>query len=415
MNETGVLYTNTSVPIPYQYDVATGNTNGRSLQYFSATANTTMRPDSTSPYYSDFQKFLNYYGNTDYGDRWIMAALDGTATNFASGRGNANFANSSFAARGRTCQIPSVLTVSSRDSCDLLTLRAYLAEAVKKGAPYMNSMMYAIRELEGSVRGCSERAVDEAVGLYTGSTEGTNGTAGNGYQMYALANKRSANFKTGGPNGTSLTGNSKVNIDIFKLFVKMQQDARNGTCSTLQASKERIVQLMTVPLIQGTLRYSYFAAYFAVTEAALAELAAFAASVLPFVHACNATDAALIYKYARVGSPLELDFAAVRKAFERNYKCLGVTCADVGGLYDSASGAYYAAFKPCTPTTTPTCKARRTKCTRRSQCCNPSQSACDGPAGGTRVCKACVKRRAKCARSTQCCPGLTCRSKKCQQ
>ena len=53
-------------------------------------------------YFAVFQKFLNYYGNTDYGDKWILAALDATPTNFASGRGNADFSNVSFAGRGRT-------------------------------------------------------------------------------------------------------------------------------------------------------------------------------------------------------------------------------------------------------------------------------------------------------------------------
>jgi hypothetical protein len=97
-----VLFTNTSVPIPYQYNLTSGNSNGRSLQYLSVTANTTMQANATSPYFAVFQKFLNYYGNTDYGDKWILAALDATPTNFASGRGNADFSNISFAGRGRT-------------------------------------------------------------------------------------------------------------------------------------------------------------------------------------------------------------------------------------------------------------------------------------------------------------------------
>lgn len=96
-----MLFTNTSVHIPYQYNLVTGNSAGRTLQYLSATANTTMQVNSTSPYFAVFQTFLTYYGNTDYGDKWMLAALDGTATNFASGRGNADFSNISFAGRGR--------------------------------------------------------------------------------------------------------------------------------------------------------------------------------------------------------------------------------------------------------------------------------------------------------------------------
>ena len=36
--------------------------------------------------------FYEYYGDFDYADRFVMAALQGTSTNFSRGRGDADFA-----------------------------------------------------------------------------------------------------------------------------------------------------------------------------------------------------------------------------------------------------------------------------------------------------------------------------------
>ena len=32
---------------------------------------------------------------------------------------------------------------------------------------------------------------------------------------------------------------------------------------------------------------------------------------------------------------------------ERNYECLGITCTDVGGIWDDASGVYISGAEPC--------------------------------------------------------------------
>jgi hypothetical protein len=281
------------------------------------------------------------------------------------------------------------------------------AEAIKKGAPNMNALMYAIRELERASLFCSERSLDEAVGLYTGSVEGENGTFGSGYQMYALANKRCPNFKTCGPNGDALTGNSKVNIDIFTQFQLIQQNARTLQCDLIPASRKRIVELMSVPLVQGTLRYAFLVNFFAASEATRVELAAFAAAVLPLVHACSPDDAALIYNNAKVGAN-STNFAAVKGAFERNYACMGITCKEVGGFFDVAVGNYYSGAAPCG-----LCTKRGAKCVRRTQCCGvAARNTCDGPTPQTKRCKACLKVQARCIRTSQCCPGLRCNNKK---
>jgi hypothetical protein len=233
-----------------------------------------------------------------------------------------------------------------------------ILEAIKKGMVYMNIFMYVIREMEDALDDCKEgctiencnddpvHAWDEAVAFYTGSLEGTDGS-GSGKLMYALADKRCANFNTCGDLADSAEGTAHVNIDIFQQFEDGLRKILAGECSAARENKERIEQMMAVPLIQGTLRYAYFAEYDKdAGEKAESEGATFAASVLPLVHAWDEDAAATIYDIMRVGGN-KADFKAVKTAFEQNYASLGIRCADVGGLWDEANEKYFEAAEPC--------------------------------------------------------------------
>ena len=221
----------------------------------------------------------------------------------------------------------------------------------------MNVWMYVIRELQASIAECREACesddcdaptggLDEAVAFYAGSLEGPDGTNGQAYLLYTLADRRSFDFKTGGSNGDSVTGNSKVNIEILQQFVQMRNSLSSGKCDDATKNVERIVQLMTVPLVQSTIKYAQKRGVDPTDKPDELEGAAFAASVLPMVHACNEGDAQTIYDNMKVGSTTT-DFGAVKSAFENNYGCLGMTCADVGGVYDTGSGAYMQGAEPC--------------------------------------------------------------------
>jgi hypothetical protein len=205
----------------------------------------------------------------------VSAAFDRAKTNFANG--NADFGRVGLPGR---------------------------SEAIKKGASYMGVWMYIIGKMEGALSMCQTKCTacnaastkewDEAVALYTGSLEGEDG-AGHGFFPYALADKRCINFNTCGKNRDNDVGTSAVNREIFNLFRSAQVDIHNGVCAPAREHKERIVQLMTVPLIQGTLKYAYLADREEdVGEKEKAEGAVFAASILPMVHHCDATDAQTI-------------------------------------------------------------------------------------------------------------------------
>jgi hypothetical protein len=306
------------------------------LKRFSITADETMRPCPACQYFPDFQKFFNFYGNVDYADRWITAAFYSEQTNFENGRGNADFAGYN---------------------------KEALTEAISKGSAYMSVLMYVIREMEEAVYACTTRglqsssegeavhSLDEAVAFYAGSLEGRDGS-GDGVLLYNLADKRSIDFRTGGEKGNELEGTSYVNIQVVQEFQRAQLFLLETDCESAEITKRNIVNYMKVPLVQGILRYAYIREYLTpaveeISEIAEAEGATFAAALLPWLHDCNSVDADIVYDIMRIGSAnKQVDgFKHVKKAMERNYKCMGITCGDVGGLWTPDGYAPYA--NPC--------------------------------------------------------------------
>jgi len=333
------------------------NLAGRTLQGFATTSTTMSKMYTTSTScpgcpYVDYVKFYEYYGDYDYADKWALAALGATSLTYTSGRFSADFATHS----GMKVRV----------------------DATKKGTAYMNVWMYTLREFEDAIDDCqtstidnnygSAHAWDEGVAFWTGSLEGTDGS-GSGKMIYALADKRCANFGTCGSAGDATSGTSKVNLDLFAEFALAQNYLWMAQCDQVRPVLERIVPLMTIPLIQGTLRYAYKVgaygpggdnSYAAGSDDLLksnAEGATFAAAVLPMVHACSSTAAATIATHMAVGV-YTLDHMAVKAAFESTYACLGITGAQVGALnvaggLATAADAFGAAYVEAPPPSSP--------------------------------------------------------------
>lgn len=317
----------------YNYDVLSDNGNERTLAGFSTEAEEKMYRCENCPYVT-YEKFYQYYGEFDYAHQWIMAAFDGQSTSFANG--NADF--SGYTETGR-------------------------AEAIKKGSAYMSVFMYVIREMEDALDDCKSEcdidscnddpvhAWDEAVAFYSGSLEGTDGS-GSGVLLHQLADKRCVNFKTCGDLANEISGTSHVNLQILAQFVDGKRKLRAGQCQAVRENKNRIEELMAIPLIQGTIRYAYITDFEAPAgEKSEAEGAAFAASVLPLVNACDDVAADTIYKSMQTGQNGRADFFAVKRAFESVYQCMNIRCEDVGGLHDPVSGGYLTHAAPCGTTT----------------------------------------------------------------
>ena len=265
-------------------------------------------------------------GSSDYADQWVLAAFNGARTNFDNG--NADFGE---------------YTMIGRE------------QIIKKGTAYMNVFMYVIREFEDALddckRGCINcnddpvHAWDEGVCFYTGSIEGEDG-APSGYLLHQLADKRSADFKTGGPDGTDIAGTSKLNYDLMDQFSLGNFQLQSGNCEGARKTKERVAQLMFIPMIQGALRYAYKVDKLQGGEKEKAEGAAFIAAVLPAVHAASPSAASTIYNNMKVGAT-STNASEVKKAFESVYPAMGISCADVGGLWNEAEKNYYAGMAPC--------------------------------------------------------------------
>jgi hypothetical protein len=152
-----------------------------------------------------------------------------------------------------------------------------------------------------------------------------------------LADKRALDFRTCGEFGTEEDGTSFVNLQIVREFKKAQLYLQEEQCSEASKTKETIVNYMKVPLVQSVLRYAYMRNYEKsdneeIAEKEMTEGATYAAALLPFVHACSASDAKLIYNNMHLGST-SVSFERVKSALEKNYDCLGITCADVGGIW----------------------------------------------------------------------------------
>lgn len=319
--EEGTLVVEQKGSFPYTYSLLNDNKNSLTLQMLSANAESEMLLCQGCPHRT-FEKFFYYYDVPDYGDRWVMAAFDTSQTHFA--RGNADF--STYGGAGHK-------------------------QAIVFGSAFLNVWMYVIHKMEEALSICKSEqgdrlnSWDQAVAFYTGSMEGENGTR-TGQMIHALADILCADFKTCGESGNEISGHASATITIFDQFDFGKVSLEVSDCTTAENTKVAIEDKMVVPLVQATLRHAYRRELLEDTEQRQAEGATLAAAVLPLVHYCSADDAEIIYRYMKVGSAVP-SFLSVKAAFERNYQCMGISCADVGGFYDSANNAYFQFAEPC--------------------------------------------------------------------
>merc|ERR1719265_1411092 len=182
--------------------------------------------------------------------------------------------------------------------------------------------------------------------FYAGSLEGFYGSEGNnpGKLLHELADKRCKNFGTCKSNGASA-----VNDAVVGLFRKGQFKLLSGKCVEAIDIKSRIVDFMSVPLVQGSLRYAYKVDKLGGGSKEKAEGAAFSAAILPRIATCDSSAAQIISMNMNIDSltPMTSGFTVVKQAFESTYACLGITCENVGGLILEGK-EYYESAEPCT-------------------------------------------------------------------
>merc|ERR1719310_1692650 len=302
----------------------------RTLKGFSTQAQAKMQSWGT------YQIYKGYYNEFDYAHQYVMDALgySGSGTGAA---GTGIFANQGD--NGRT-------------------------QGVKKGSAYMNVWMYVIHEIEDAISDCTSactnpgaqdcnadpvHAIDEAAAFYAGSLEGSGATGmpNAGKLIFRLAEKRCANFGTCNPGAQA-----KANQKIIAKLQEAQTELKNARCANVPALRESIISLMSIPLVQGSLRYAWKVAEEpGAGEKEKAEGAVFSAAILPRVSACDTAKAKIISDNMKIDATnhMSAGFTAVKAAFEATYCCLGINCDDIGGLLKSST--VLCDYKDCSTST----------------------------------------------------------------
>ena len=220
---------------------------------------------------------------------------------------------------------------------------------MKKGSAYLNIWMEVVRYLNEAVVSCRNgaadaSAVDKAVAYYAGSRAAEENSEG--VLMYALAEIRAHHMKTGGHLEDKDVGDAFVNVDIFRQFKSMRDNllANDKTlCDQVEQSKDHIVTMMKVPMVQSILRYAYIQHKEPPPkqedlDKMVAEGATFAATMLPFIHGCESRAAEIVHSHMKLG--VVAKFEEVKSVMESTYTCLNITCAHVGGIWDQEAKAY---------------------------------------------------------------------------
>ncbi|KAL3938262.1 MAG: hypothetical protein SGBAC_006785 [Bacillariaceae sp.] len=334
----------------YMYNVSQSNHNDHTLIDLSTHAKSRMWSCSHCPF-DDYQKYYNYYGEFDYADRILQTAFRGEEMKLDNGNMDLGY----YSKYGmKVC-----LVYRMNDNAFLTeTIPAApvtfdFAEFIPKAISYLSIWMYTIRQLEQSVADCEKGEFlqsvhfwDEAVALYTGSrglVEGNNGDF-----MLHQADLRCQEFSTCGELSDSRNGQSHVNLQVFAHFTDGQYSLLHNRCEQARLSKQEIVRLMTIPLIQATLRYAHIIAhetYFNEKHGAQASL--YALTILPLVHDCSPQDAAILHQQLKSKNTADVDFGAVRNAMENTYSCLKIECSEIGGIWDETNGDYKYDAYPC--------------------------------------------------------------------
>merc|ERR1719316_2063336 len=254
-----------------------------------------------------------YCGDDNYADTYAMAALEGTGM-YASASNNMR------------------------------------AEVAKKGIAYQAVWMYVLHEFEDAIADClagdiydneasnaagdSPHAWDEGWAFYAGSLEGTDGS-GSGAMLHTLAEKRCADF---GTCKDGRAGAANVNTKALGLAETGRDKILLRDCSSVQNEYDQIVDQMTIPLIQGMLKYAFKAdpansagsceAVGDNCDKSWAEGWAFAAAALPRLNYCNNGVAKLVKDNLDVsitaGQQMKDGYKKLKSEVEKTYPCLGI-------------------------------------------------------------------------------------------
>jgi len=104
---------------------------------------------------------------------------------------------------------------------------------------------------------------------------------------------------------------------------------------------------MIVPFVQGVFQYAYRLGQGSTSDKDVAKAGTLALGALPKLWSCSQRGAKKAESELKIGGEnagtKTINFDKVRLAFECNYRCLGITCAEVGSLFDEDGNLLFAA------------------------------------------------------------------------
>ncbi|KAL3920388.1 MAG: hypothetical protein SGILL_003291, partial [Bacillariaceae sp.] len=285
----------------FSYDALENTKNARTLQGMAA--DDSLFKDCLNCPLETSLKFINFYGVFSYANDLILAAFQQSTTNFVAG--NADFSQMSDEGRAEVIQ--------------RLTLNLVV-------------WMYAVGKMETGIQKClaqdpTDNGVanwDSAIAFYVGMETNSTGL------LFGLSDELCPSFET-----CDEAGRSAVNREVLAEFAAGQGKLAKGQCEDVVGVKNRIVSLMTIPLVQGTLYYSYWLRG-TQDERILGAAYGFTAAILPLLNDCDSDGVGIISISTSIPPPIDAGgvdlFPLVKGFIEAQYECLGIKCQDVGTL-----------------------------------------------------------------------------------
>ena len=206
-----------------------------------------------------------------------------------------------------------------------------------EAAVVMNVWMAAAFEIFEANKACrgADRIqglehLDRAVAYWVGAGQQTGDNDG-GHLLYNLAENAGERF--GQDEGETL-----VNRGLMELFLTMQTDFLANKCNTdagyleMRSNVKKIISLMTIPLVQNFIHHTMNLD----NEGGSSFVELYALATIPRVAACDPTAFFndLRLEVLRKMTPQDIQNAIV--SIQDNFKCLGITCAQVGSYLDGS-------------------------------------------------------------------------------
>eukprot|EP00529_Nitzschia_sp_RCC80_P009220 CAMPEP_0113473526 /NCGR_PEP_ID=MMETSP0014_2-20120614/18092_1 /TAXON_ID=2857 /ORGANISM="Nitzschia sp." /LENGTH=2243 /DNA_ID=CAMNT_0000366301 /DNA_START=471 /DNA_END=7202 /DNA_ORIENTATION=+ /assembly_acc=CAM_ASM_000159 len=205
----------------------------------------------------------------------------------------------------------------------------------------VDHLRYGIEECRIGNRDSSIEYIDAAAMLFVGSMEGSadGGHSFGGELLFTTAKKLCADFgtcvgKDGG--ATSAAANDAIISSLFD--VKSDVDLQNCDNAAVTVESE-ILPAMSVPLVQGTLKYASVNEGLVVgsTDASLSIGDAFVRGILPLVAQISPENAQTLrsqMQFQLDASPVSGGFSAVADVFRASIAGMGIKCDLIGVLVD---------------------------------------------------------------------------------